>query len=72
MDKSIKKYKVFENHPIALGVEERGKACRKKPKEKGFKGTEKKVYRPQIPSTHKETELSQNLNDGMDWVFRDY
>ena len=32
----------------------------------------KKVYRLPLPSTYKETELSHDLNNGMEWVFRDY
>ena len=40
-------------------------ACRKPPKEKGVINTGKKVYRPPLPSTYKETELSEDLNDGM-------
>ena len=39
--------------------------------EKGVMSTGKKVYRPPLPSTYKETELSEDLNDGMEWVFRD-
>ena len=40
-------------------------ACRNPPKEKGVINTGKKVYRPPLPSTYKETELSEDLNDGM-------
>ena len=25
-----------------------------------------------MPPTYKETEISEDLNDGMEWVFRDY
>ena len=31
-----------------------------------------KFYRTQLPSTYKEKILSEDLNDGMEWVFRDY
>ena len=34
--------------------------------------TGKKVYRPPLPSTCTETEISEDLNDGMEWVLRDY
>ena len=34
--------------------------------------TGKKVYRNPLPSTYKETELLEDLNDGMEWVLRDY
>ena len=47
-------------------------ACRKTFKEKGAICTGKKVYRPPLPSTYKKTELSEDLNDSMEWVFRDY
>ena len=40
--------------------------------EKGIIRTEKKVYMTPLPSTYKETELSEDLNDGMKLVFRDY
>ena len=32
----------------------------------------KKVYRPTIPSINNETEILEDLNDGTEWVFRDY
>ena len=31
-----------------------------------------KVYRPPLPSTYKEKEILEDLNYGMEWVFRDY
>ena len=40
--------------------------------ENGGIRTGKKVYRAPLPSTYKETEVSEELNDGMEWVFRDY
>ena len=58
--------------PIAVGVEAREDACGKNPIEKRVIRTGKKVYRPPISSTYKETELSKDLDDGMEWVFRDY
>ena len=43
-----------------------------KPTEKGVIHTGKKFYRPALPSIYKDLELSEELNDGMGWVFRDY
>ena len=40
--------------------------------EHGVIHTGKKVYRPPLPSTYKETEFWEGLNNGMEWVFRDY
>ena len=45
---------------------------RKKTTDKGVIITGKKLYRPPLPSIYKETELSEDLNNGMKWVFRDY
>ena len=42
------------------------------PTEKGVISTVKKVYRPPLTFTYKETYLSQDLNNGMEWVFIDY
>ena len=39
---------------------------------KGVIRTGKKDYMPPLPSTYKEKELSEDLNNGMDWMFRDY
>ena len=72
MDKAIKRRKVVESYPIAVGVEVGAEICREKPTEKGVICTGKKVYRHPLPSTYKETELSEDLNDGMEWVFIDY
>ena len=44
----------------------------KNPKEKGVIRTEKKFYRPPLPSTYQETELLEDLNNGMEWVLRYY
>ena len=72
MDKAIKIRKGIEIQPIYLGVETRADACGKPPTEKGVIRKRKKVYMPPLPSTYKETELLDDLNDGMEWVFRDY
>ena len=40
--------------------------------EKGVIRTKKIFYRTPLPPTYKETELSEDLNDGMEWVFRNY
>ena len=44
----------------------------KTPIEKGVIQTGKKVYRPPLPPTYKETELSEDLDDVMEWVLRDF
>ena len=72
MDKAIKRRKGVESYPTPVGVEAGAEACGKNPTEKVVIHTGKKVYRPPLPSTYKETELSENLNNGMEWVFRDY
>ena len=40
--------------------------------EKGFICIGKKFYRPPLPYTYKRKELSEDLNNVMEWVFRDY
>ena len=55
MDKVTKRRKWVEIHPIDVGVEAREYVCGKNPKEKGVMGTGKKVYRPPLLSTYKET-----------------
>ena len=40
--------------------------------EKGVIRTGRKIYRPSLLSTYREPELSEDLNDRMEWVFRDY
>ena len=65
MDKDINRQKGAECQPIAVGVEEDVEACGKPPIEKGVICTGKKVYRPPLPYTYKETELSEDLNDSM-------
>ena len=72
MDKSIKIWKGVESHPIAIGVETRADTCGKPPTEKGVIHTGNKSYRHPLPSTYKRTELLEDLNDGMEWAFRDY
>ena len=57
---------------IAVGVEARADACRAKPIDKGVVFIGKKFYRTPMSFNYKETELSENLNDGMEWVFRDH
>ena len=42
------------------------------PPEKRIIYTGRKFYRPQLPLTYKETELSEELNYGMEWALRDY
>ena len=53
MDKSIKRRKKVEIHPIAVGVESRADACGKPPTEKGVICTGKIFYRTPLPSTYK-------------------
>ena len=65
MDKSTKRRKGVERQTIAVGVEARSYECEKKPIEKGVIHTGKKVYRHPIPSTYKEIELLEDLNDGI-------
>ena len=72
MDKAIKRQKIVEYHTIAVGIEAGAESCGKPCIEKVFIRTEKKVYWPPLPSTYEETELSEDLNDGMEWVFRYY
>ena len=72
MDKSIKRQKLFESQTIAVGVDAVSEVCGKNPTEQGVIRTGKKVYRPPLTSTYKETELLEDLNDGMECLFRDY
>ena len=65
MDKAIKGCKWVEIQPIAVGVEARADECEKKLIKNGVIRTGKKIYRPQIPSNYKETELSEDLNNVM-------
>ena len=55
MDKSTKRLKPVERHPIAVGVEARENECGENPTEKRVICTGKKVYRPPLSSTYKET-----------------
>ena len=57
---------------MAIGVESRVEAHWDKPPEKEVIHTGRKVYRPPLPSTYKKTELSDDLKNGTEWVFRDY
>ena len=43
VDKAIKRYKIVEFQPIAVGIDAGAEACRKKPHKKGVIRTEKKV-----------------------------
>ena len=55
----------YEGHPISLGFESRVEACGETPTENGFICTGKKLYRLPLPSTYKETEVSEDLKYGM-------
>ena len=72
MDKYIKRQKGAECQPISVGVVAGVEVCGKLPIEKGVIRTGKKVYKPPLTSTYKETEHSEDLNDGMEWLFREY
>ena len=72
MDKSTKRRKGFESQPISVGVEARSYSCGEKCTEKGVISTGKKIYTPPLPSTYKETEISEDLYDGMELVLKDY
>ena len=65
MDKAIKRCKGVESQPIHVGVEARADKCGKTPTEKGVIRTGQKVYRPTLTYTYKETEILEDLNDGM-------
>ena len=69
--KSIKGRKLIESHPIAIGVEAGAEAYGKNPTKKEVVRTEKKFYRPPLPSTYKGTKLLEDLNVGVEWVLRD-
>ena len=58
MDKDIKIQKGVEYQTKSVGVDAGAEARRKTPTEKGVIRTGKKVYRPPLPSTYKETEIS--------------
>ena len=49
----------------AVCIEAGAEACGKYPTEKEFIRIGKKVYRISLPSNYKETELLEDLNDGM-------
>ena len=57
---------------MAVGVDAGEEACGKNPTEKGDIRTGKKVYRPPITSTYKETEIFEELNNSIEWVLRYY
>ena len=56
-----KRSKGLEIKTMAIGVESRVEAHWDKPPEKEVIHTGRKVYRPQLPSTYKKTELSDDL-----------
>ena len=70
--KAIKRQKVVESQTMAVGVDAGEEACGKNPTEKGDIRTGKKVYRPPITSTYKETEFFEELNNSIEWVLRYY
>ena len=70
-DKATNRQKRVEGQLISVGVETGEDAGRKPPIKKGVILTRKKVYRPPLTSIYKETELSEELNDGTEWVLRD-
>ena len=72
MNKYIKRQKVVEVQTISVEFDAGAEACVKPPTEKGVICTGKKVCRPPLPYTYKETELSEDLNYGTEWAFRDY
>ena len=72
MDKAIKICKGVESQPVNVGVEARLDACGEAPTENGIIRTGNKVYRPPLPPTYKEIEISEDLNDGTEWVLRYY
>ena len=72
MDKYIKRQKWVEGQPIGVGVDAGEETFDKNLIEKGVIYTRQKSYRPPLPSTYKEMEISDDLNDVMEWVFRDY
>ena len=72
MDKSINRFKGVESQSIYVGFGAGAEVWGKPPTEKGVICTGKKVYRPPLPSTYKERELLEDINDDMEWVFRYY
>ena len=65
MYQATKRRKVVECQPIAVDVWARLQACGKSLKKKKVIRTGNKFYIPSLPYTYKETELSEDLNDGM-------
>ena len=55
MDHANKRQKGVKGHTIAICVQTRGDAYGEPPPEKGFISTVKKLYRPPLTSTYKET-----------------
>ena len=65
MYQDIKRQKGDKGQTIAVVVETRVGGT----PEKGVICAGKKFYRPLLPYIHKQTELSEDLNDGMEWDF---
>ena len=72
MDITTRRWKGLEKPALQVGVEAGAESYGKTPTEKEVISTGKKVYMPPLPSTYKETERLEDLNDGMEWVFRYY
>ena len=58
IDKDTRTQKEVEGHPISVGVNAGSEAYGKTPIEKGVIRRGNKFYRPPLPSTYKETEIS--------------
>ena len=72
MYKAIKRKKLVEGQPISVCIDTGAEACGKNPTEKGVIRTGEKLYRPPLPSTYKETEILEDLNDGTERVLKYY
>ena len=57
LELSTKRQKVVQDQPISVGIESWVELCGFKYIEKGFICTGKKVYRPPLTSTYKETKI---------------
>ena len=64
-EQATRRRKVVEGKLIDVGLQARAGACGKTSTEKGNICTGKKVYRPPLPSTYKETELLEDPNNIM-------
>ena len=72
MEQATNRRKVVEVQTIDVGDESMVEACEENPTVKVVICTGNKFYRPPLPSTYKGKEIFDSLNDGMEWVFRDY